>query len=102
MQPNAASSINVKNSIVDISAIAKLTTPLLEEPVIQLFHQNTAEPLQKELVSTCKATGLELTGIPKLLLLRSLVIQQAQTGIIAKQKAGFLGIPLLSTCKNQL
>ena len=30
------------------------------------------------------------------------MIQQAQTEIIAKQEAGFLGIPLLSTCKKTL
>ena len=67
-----------------------------------VISPETAEPLQKELVSTCKATGLELNGLPKFLLLKFLVIQEAQTGTVAKQKAGFLGIPLLSTCKKQL
>ena len=35
-------------------------------------------------------------------LLKFLVTQQVQTGTIAKQKAGFLGTILLSTCKKQL
>ena len=35
-------------------------------------------------------------------LLWLLVIPRVQTGIIAKQEAGFLEIPSLSTCKNQL
>ena len=102
MQQNAGYNINARSGTADTTTMVALTTLLLEKQVIWLSRQNTAEPLRKEPVSTYKATGLALNGIQRLLLLKSLVIQQAQTGITVRRGAGFLEILSLSTCKEQL
>ena len=102
MQPNAASNINARSGTVDITTIAASTTLLPEKQKILVSRQNTAAPLLKEPASIYKATGLALNGKQRLLLLRLLVTPQAQTGINAKQEAGFLEILSSSTCKRQL
>ena len=84
---------HLDHSIID-HTIAGLTSDLIISPE----HCRT---LAKEPVSIYKATGLALNGIQRLLLLKFLAIRQAQIGIIAKQKAGFLEIPSLSTCRGQ-
>ena len=90
----------MKNGIVDILTIAALTFAGITSDLIIL--PENCRTLANELVSTCKVTGLELNGTPGLLLLKSLVIQRAQTGTTVKQKAGSLVTLLLSTYRKQL